>query len=106
MMTERLYYTDAYLRAFTARVEAVEPEGQWGPHPGVSLDRTAFYPTSGGQPHDTGTLAAAPVVDVVEANGSIVHVIAGPEEGTPPLLSIAPGSVVEGTVDWPRRFDH
>src|SRR5262249_34769742 len=76
------------------------------PRPGVILDRTAFYPTSGGQPHDTGALTGSPVVDVVEANGSVVHVIAGPEEGTPPRSPIVPGAVVEGTVDWPRRFDH
>ena len=106
MMTERLYYTDAYLRVFTARVEAAEREGEWGPRPGVILDRTAFYPTSGGQPHDTGTLAGAPVVDVVEVNDSIVHIIAGPQEVTPPALPIVPGAEVEGTVDWRRRFDH
>jgi len=105
-MTERLYYTDAYLRVFTARVVAIEPRGAWGARPGVILDRTAFYPTSGGQPHDTGTLAGAPVVDVVEANGSIVHIVAGPGEGPPASSPILPDAGVEGTVDWARRFDH
>ena len=104
-MTERLYYTDAYLRVFTARVVAAEPAGAWGARPGVILDQTAFYPTSGGQPHDTGTLAGGPVVDVVEINGSIVHVVAGREEG-PTTFPIVPGTTVEGTVDWGRRFDH
>ena len=105
-MTERLYYTDAYLRVFTARVVAIEPTGSWGARPGVILDRTAFYPTSGGQPHDTGTLAGAPVVDVVEANGSIVHVVAGFDETPPASSPLRPDEVVEGTVDWARRFDH
>jgi alanyl-tRNA synthetase len=105
-MTERLFYTDAYLRVFSARVVAIEPGGPWGARPGVILDRTAFYPTSGGQPHDTGTLGGAPVVDVVEVNGSIVHVL-GDQDGVPTASSaIAPGAGVEGTVDWERRFDH
>jgi alanyl-tRNA synthetase len=104
-MTERLYYTDAYLRVFTAHVVAIEPAGAWGARPGVILDQTAFYPTSGGQPHDTGMLAGAPVVDVVESNGSIVHVVAGLEE-VPSTSPIVVGAAVEGTVDWGRRFDH
>ncbi len=104
-MTERLYYTDAYVRVFTARVVAIEPAGTWGARPGVILDQTAFYPTSGGQPHDTGSLAGAPVVDVVEIDGSIVHVLAGGDEGAP-SLPFVPGASVEGTVDWGRRFDH
>ncbi len=101
-MTERLYYSDAYLRAFTARVVAVEPRGERGERPGVILDRTAFYPTSGGQPHDTGALAGLPVVDVIDAGESIVHVV----DTVPPDLPIATGADVEGTVDWDRRFDH
>jgi alanyl-tRNA synthetase len=100
-MTERLYYTDAYLRAFTARVVAVEPRGSWGDRPGVILDRTAFYPTSGGQPHDTGTLAGLQVVDVVDADDAIIHVL---EDAAPPAL--AAGAEVDGVVDWARRFDH
>ena len=53
-MTERLYYTDSYLREFHARVLDRTPDGAT-----VYLDRTAFYPTSGGQPHDTGSIAGA-----------------------------------------------
>src|SRR3989442_3507092 len=101
-MTERLYYTDAYLRAFTARVVAVEPRGPWGDRPGVVLDRTAFYPTSGGQPHDTGTLAGLPVVDVVDNDDAVIHVL----EDAAPSSFLAVGAEVGGAVDWERRFDH
>ena len=59
MATELLYLTDAYLRSFTARVVDVDGEQ-------VALERTAFYPTGGGQPHDTGSLAGSPVVEVEE----------------------------------------
>ena len=94
-MTERLYYSDAYLRTFTARVIAAEPRR-------VILDRTAFYPTSGGQPHDTGTLAGVPVADVIDGGQTVIHMLAeGGAVETPP-----PGSDVQGAVDWDRRFDH
>ena len=72
-MTDRLYYTDPYLRAFDATVARVERRDD---RLVVTLDRTAFYPTSGGQPFDTGTLGALRVVDVVdEEDGSIAHVV-------------------------------
>src|SRR5207302_1721024 len=77
-MTERLYYTDAYRRAFDARVTSVRPSGEWGALPGVILDRTAFYPTSGGQPHDTGTLAGLPVRDVIDAGDEVIQVVEAP----------------------------
>lgn len=99
-MTQRLYYDDAYLRHFSARVrESLTWEGQ----PAVVLDRTVFYPTGGGQPHDTGWLAGTAVVDVVEreADGAVVHVLANPLAWEP---RAAPGEV-EGEVDWNRRFD-
>lgn len=93
-MTDRLYYNDPYLTEFDAEVLRVED------HDGRTsavLDRTAFYPTSGGQPFDTGTLGAARVVDVVDGDdGAVRHVV----EGT-----IAPGKV-RGRIDWARRFDH
>lgn len=93
-MTERLYYADAYRQTFTARVaERLEWEGR----PAVVLDKTAFYPTGGGQPHDAGWLSGVAVVDVVEreTDGAVVHV----------LDATLDEDVVEGAVDWSRRFD-
>ncbi|HEY0876646.1 MAG TPA: DHHA1 domain-containing protein [Vicinamibacterales bacterium] len=93
-MTDRLYYNDPHLVEFDATVTSVEPlEGK----PAVRLDRTAFYPTSGGQPHDLGTLGTARVVDVIDADGDVLHVVDG---------EIAVGASVHGTVDWSRRLDH
>ena len=60
-MTERLYYQDSYLREFRARVLNTSQDGHR-----VYLDRTAFYPASGGQPFDTGTLGGARVMDVID----------------------------------------
>lgn len=93
-MTDRLYYDDAYLTQFDARVEACEASGgAWR----VRLDRSTFYPTSGGQPFDTGTLGGARVVDVVVEDGEVWHTTDAP---------LAVGAVVRGAVDWARRFDH
>jgi alanyl-tRNA synthetase len=93
-MTERLYYHDPYLREFDALVvESTSHDGR----PAIVLDRTAFYPTSGGQPFDVGTLSAARVLDVVDADdGRILHVVDRAPEGTR----------VQGRIDWPRRFAH
>lgn len=96
-MTERLYYYDAFLLEFAAQLISCAPipgqPGRWQ----VVLDRTAFYPTSGGQPHDTGRLADARVLDVYEAeDGTVVHV-------TDRALATGP---VHGVIDWPRRWDH
>ena len=94
-MTERLYYADPYQARFSARViERISFDGA----PAVILDRTAFYPTSGGQPADRGTIDDVDVVDVVvrEADGAIIHVTSDP---------VAAESVT-GEIDWPRRFDH
>lgn len=92
---ERLYYTDPYLTHFEADVVEVST---WEGHPAVVLDRTAFYPTGGGQPSDRGALGGVGVVgaEVREADGAILHLLAG----EPPT-----GRVV-GEVDWARRFDH
>lgn len=90
-MTELLYLTDAYLRDFTATVVDV----QRGDVVRVALDRTAFYPTGGGQPHDTGTLAGVPVVNVGKEGPVVWHVI----EGSPPEI----GDEVIGVIDWDRR---
>jgi alanyl-tRNA synthetase len=90
-MTTRLYYTDATLLAFTAHVTARE-----GDRTRIVLDRTAFYPTSGGQPHDLGTLNGVAVLDVIDDDERIVHVVAAPIEG----------DTVEGLIDAARRRDH
>jgi alanyl-tRNA synthetase len=94
-MTERLYYTDAYCTRFTARI--VE-QLTWDDQPAVVLDRTAFYPTSGGQPADRGTLDGVAVSDVVvrEQDDAVVHVLERALSATD----------VEGVLDWRRRFDH
>jgi len=95
-MTERLYYADAYLREFDASVTRVD---QRDGRTRVFLDRTAFYPTSGGQPFDLGTLGAARIVDVVDDDdGEIAHVVDG--------VAPAPAARVHGAIDWTRRFDH
>ncbi|HEY0171402.1 MAG TPA: DHHA1 domain-containing protein [Pyrinomonadaceae bacterium] len=95
--TERLYYADSHLVEFDARVVEVSDAGEG--RAAVTLDRTAFYPTGGGQPTDTGALGAARVVECVEAEGGrLLHVC----EGDVPR----PGAGVRGSVDWPRRLDH
>ena len=93
-MTERLYYRDATIRAFSARLVDIDADGTR-----VSLDRTAFYPTSGGQPNDLGTLDGTRVVDVVDEEDRIVHVLEQP-------LAITAGSELRGEIDWKRRHDH
>jgi alanyl-tRNA synthetase len=101
-MTDRLYYTDPSLREFDATVSAVDRRNG---RTLVTLDRTAFYPTSGGQPFDAGTLGSLPVVDVRdEDDGSIAHVVDVSGAGSPPPL--AAGDPIHGSIDWPRRFDH
>jgi alanyl-tRNA synthetase len=93
-MTDRLYYTDPYLRRFDASVtRAFDHEGRAA----VVLDRTAFYPTSGGQPFDSGRLGDVPVIDTVDADGDVVHIVERP---------LAEGARVAGEIDWTRRFDH
>lgn len=90
-MTERLYYTDSYLKQFEAGVVSVSEDGLR-----VVLDRTAFYPTSGGQLHDLGTLNSIPVTEVAEGeDGGIAHVLESP---------LTAGTVT-GEIDWERRFD-
>ena len=88
-MTERLYYQDCYLRDFNARI--VETDGLR-----VYLDRTAFYPTSGGQPFDLGTLGSVAVREVIDEEDRIVHVMEKPLGATE----------VQGHIDWERRYDH
>jgi alanyl-tRNA synthetase len=90
-MTERLYYNDCYLREFQARVVEVADDGRR-----VWLDRTAFYPSSGGQPFDVGMLGGVAVRDVVDEDGRVAHVLE---------RAISAGDVA-GEIDWTRRFDH
>jgi alanyl-tRNA synthetase len=93
-MTDRIYYTEPSCHSFEATVTRLdEREGRSV----VVLDRTAFYPTSGGQPFDTGRLGTVEVVDTIDEGDEIVHVVNGP-------LSV--GVRVRGEIDWTRRFDH
>ncbi len=91
-MTERLYYTDSYLRRFDAQVVDRADGGRR-----VYLDRSAFYPTSGGQPHDLGTLDGIAVTEVVDEEQRVAHVLAAP---------LTRQERVTGEIDWDRRFDH
>jgi len=95
MSSDRLYYTDSYLVEFDAVVRDLAKQGErWV----ATLDRTAFYPTSGGQPFDTGTLNSVKVVDVFDQpDGTVGHVLDGVLEKN---------SRVRGHIDWERRFDH
>ncbi len=95
MTTQRLYYSDPYTTAFDAR--CIE-HTTFNDAPAVVLDRTYFYPTSGGQPHDTGTLNGIPVIDVAvrEGDGAILHIVERP----------LAGEQVHGEIDWARRFDY
>lgn len=107
-MTERLYYNDAYQRTFTGTVLAVT---QINDQPALQLDRTYFYPTSGGQPFDTGILAGYAVTDVtVTEDGLVYHVIAPATKGDrhidPAALNSLVGKSVEGEITWARRYDH
>ena len=94
-MTQRLYYTEPYRKTFDATVVKTETvDGRLF----VTLDQTAFYPTSGGQPFDTGMLGGAAVTDVIDRDdGTVVHTMSG---------ILKPGEVVTGEIDWARRFDH
>jgi alanyl-tRNA synthetase len=95
--TERLYYSDSHLIEFDARV--VDLSDRVSGWTAVVLDRTAFYPTGGGQPSDTGTLNGARVVECIDdGDNGVLHVV----QGTAPLRD----AVVHGRVDWSRRLDH
>jgi alanyl-tRNA synthetase len=94
-MSLRKYYLDSYTHHFASRISEIAAlNGQCA----AVLEETYFYPSSGGQPHDTGRLGGAGVVDVSvrESDGAVLHVVDG---------TLEPGPV-EGSIDWPRRFDH
>ena len=91
----RLYYQLPYVKTFMGVVETCEPsdKGDWV----VTLNRTGFYPEGGGQPSDTGTLGQVPVLYVWEKGDQVYHRVAAP---------LQTGQLVEGVIDWERRYDH
>jgi alanyl-tRNA synthetase len=102
-MTERLYYNDSFLYHFDAEVRSVVES----PRPAIILDRTAFYPTSGGQIHDTGWIVSGEpgarfrVSEVADAeDGQVIHYLEAP------IKNVQPGTSVHGEIDSSRRRDH
>src|ERR1700680_3454595 len=106
-MTTRLYYQDSFLYDFDAEVREVID----GPRPALILDRTAFYPTSGGQVFDTGWItsnadAKFRVTEVADMeDGKVVHYLAAPLH-TSQKEFLKPGTRVHGQIDATRRRDH
>ena len=90
-MTDRLYYHDSYLTEFRARIVDASPDRRK-----IYLDRTAFYPASGGQPFDTGQLGGVEVTEVVDEGERVAHVLGAP----------VAGEEITGVIGWKRRFDH
>jgi len=93
METRKLYYEDCHLQSFTSRVIGCEQTEKGF---AVTLDATAFYPEGGGQACDTGTLGNVRVLDVQEQDETVIHLCDGP---------LSPGGIVEGCIDYARRFD-
>lgn len=93
MHTEKIYHFDTYTKSFEAKVLELR---EYNDRFAVLLDRTAFYPESGGQPSDSGTINGEEIYDVIELNNEILHIVA-----VPPSTD-----VVSCTIDWNRRFDH
>jgi len=95
-LTKRLYYEEPYLQEFKGKIlEKIKIGGK----PALILDNTCFYPTSGGQPNDLGYIQGVSIVDVIEDNEKIIHVL---KEG----IEEEYGDTVIGKIDWTRRFDH
>jgi len=95
-LSKRLYYEEPYLQEFKGKIlEKIKIDGKTA----LILDNTCFYPTSGGQPNDLGYIQSVPIVDVIEDNEKIIHVL---KEG----IEEECGDTVIGTIDWERRFDH
>ncbi|WCK56226.1 DHHA1 domain-containing protein [Aneurinibacillus sp. Ricciae_BoGa-3] len=94
-MQHKLYYQDPYITEFTASLigQGIDDNGR----PYVILNQTAFYPTGGGQPYDTGELNGTAVIDVEEVGGQIRHILEHPLEHT---------QTVSGRINWKRRLDH
>jgi alanyl-tRNA synthetase len=94
-MSQRLYYNEPYRTTFDATVTSCSSRGELFE---IVLDQTVFYPTSGGQPFDVGTIGDARVVDVVEReDGEVAHLTD---------QALTEGATLTGTIDWRRRFDH
>ncbi|WP_042461152.1 serine-tRNA(Ala) deacylase AlaX [Neobacillus dielmonensis] len=95
-MATKLYYHDAYISLFTAHVlrQEQDKDGRWL----AVLDQTAFYPTGGGQPFDTGFIGEQQVVNVEEVDGEIFHYLDSPIQDL--------SNEVCCTINWERRFDH
>ncbi|MBS4201012.1 alanyl-tRNA editing protein [Bacillus sp. FJAT-49732] len=95
MLQDRLYYKDAYVTSFTSRIvkQSQDSDGNWY----VILENTAFYPTGGGQPHDTGTMNGIEVLNVEEVDGEIRHTLAE---------KLNASGEIKGVINWGRRFDH
>lgn len=89
---DQIFLRDAYQTTVEATVTAVDSQTRR-----IALDRTVFYATGGGQPHDTGFLAGLPVVDVTKEGDEIWHCVGG--DGALP----EPGEQVQGEIDWDRR---
>ena len=95
-MSKRLYYEEPYLQEFKGKIlEKIKIDGK----PALILDNTCFYPTSGGQPNDLGYIQGVSIVDVIEDNDKIIHVLKEDIEEEC-------GDTVIGKIDWKRRFDH
>ena len=104
-MTEVLAQKDAYLKEFEATITAVDsPEAADGPagapSTAIALDRTAFFPGGGGQPHDLGWIAEMPVVRVKRQGEWIWHWLEGNPSGAP----LQEGATMQGRIDWQRRY--
>lgn len=101
MAEQRPYYTDSYTTTFEA--ELIE-QTSYEETPAVVLNHSYFYPASGGQPHDTGTLNGIPVTNVVirESDQAVLHVLADDVD----LAAAFSSAAVQGVVNWARRFDH
>ena len=95
-MSKRLYYEEPYLQEFKGKIlEKIKIDGKTA----LILDNTCFYPTSGGQPNDLGYIQNVPILDVIEDNERIIHIL---KEG----IEEECGDTVIGKIDWKRRFDH
>jgi alanyl-tRNA synthetase len=108
-VTERLYYHDSFRKEFQANVVSCERDGdRWK----VILDRTAFYPTSGGQPHDVGRLGDVEVLEVVDAprepapDSAVVTDSNTSHEVVHYTSAEIPAGPVQGQINWSRRVDH